>query len=57
MVSYPGMGLEDGIVHIHHVHVEVGRDWLQQSHISSNCKGGKPHYDIWGVIRRRVGRQ
>lgn len=57
VVSYPGMGLEDGIVHIHHVHIEVGRGWLQQSCISGNCKGGKSHDDIWGIIRRRVGRR
>lgn len=32
--SYPAVGLEDGIVHIYHVDIEVGCDWLQHGHIS-----------------------
>lgn len=44
------MRVEDGIVHVDHVDVEVGRDWLQQSHISGSSKSGKPHLVLFGRI-------
>lgn len=40
--SYPGMRVEDGIVHIHHVNVEVGCYWPEQCHAGGNGKGGAP---------------
>lgn len=52
--SYPAVGIKDGIVHIYHIDVEVGRNWLQHGHKSSDCKGGKSHFDIGSIVERRI---
>lgn len=52
--SYPAVGIKDGIVHIYHIDVEVGLNWLQQGHISGDCKGRKPHFDNGSIVERRI---
>lgn len=37
------MRVEDGIVHVHHVNIEVSRDWLEQCRVGGDGKGGEPH--------------
>lgn len=48
------MRVEDGIVHVHHVNVEVGRDWLEQCRVSGNGKGGELHSVLGGSVAKMI---